>query len=151
MPKLNLTFDAGAPLDASKLQQLVTYLNELDAQTLKLGTDVATLSNKNVALRIISGTYNAGNITVSGKAHTQPITFENGRSLITDPSAILVTIETSTENADISYYLRSTSSQGFTVMINRIAGVSAAGKTVTTSTTFQNVKIHYLALAKLDI
>jgi len=150
MTKLNLTFDAGAPLDASKLQQLVTYLNELDSKTLQLTSEVGTLANKNVALRLISGTHEAGTINHSGSAIPVDVTFSNGKTLITEPSAILVTLQTSTANADMTYYLKSATQSGFTVMINRVAGVT---KTATTASTaqFQNVKIHYLALAKLDI
>lgn len=151
MPKLNLTFDAGAPLDASKLQQLVTYLNELDSQTLKLTSEVGNLANKNVALRLISGTHSAGTINHSGSAVPVEVTFSNGKTLITEPSAILVTIETSTTNADMTYYLKSTSQSGFTVMINRVSGVNSKSASTVSTTQFQNVKIHYLALAKLDI
>jgi len=151
MPKLNLTFDPGAPLDASKLQQLVTYLNELDSQTFKLTSEVGSLANKNVALRLISGTYTAGTLTLAGSAVPVEVTFENGRTLITEPSAVLTTLETSSATADVTCYLKSTNQRGFTIMVNRIAGATAKGSTTAGTTTIQNVKIHYLALAKLDI
>lgn len=150
MPKLDLTFDAGAPLDASKLMQLVSYINELDAKTLQLTSDVSSLSNKNVALRLISNTRDIGKVNFSGDAIEYPITFPDGKTLITAPSAILITLETTTKNADMVSYIKNPTQNGFSVMINRVAGV--AGKTTTAATTvFENVKIHYLALAKLDI
>lgn len=149
MSKLNLTFDQGAPIDAGKLMQLVEYLNEIDANTFKLSSDVGSLASKNVALRMISNTHSVGKVNFSGEAIEVEIPFPDGRTLTTDPSAILVTIETTTKNADMVHYIKNPTARGFTVMLNRVAGIS--GKTTTASTTvFENVKVHYLALAKLD-
>lgn len=150
MPKLDLTFDAGAPLDASKLMQLVEFLNELDSKALKLTSDVATLGNQNIALRMISNTYSIGKVTLSGTSKSYDVNFPDGKTLITAPSAVLITIETTTANSDIVSYISNPTQSGFKVWLNRVAGV--VGKTTTASSaTFDNVKVHYLALAKLDI
>lgn len=150
MSKLDLTFDPGAPLDATKLMQLVEYLNDLDVRSLKLTSDVSTLGSQNAALRMISNTYDVGKVTLAGTAKSYDVTFPEGRTLITAPSAILITIETSTANSDIVSYISNTSNNGFKVWLNRVAGV--VGKTTTASSaTFDNVKVHYLALAKLEI
>jgi hypothetical protein len=148
MSKLNLTFDQGAPIDAGKLMQLVEYLNEIDANTFKLSSDVGSLASQNAAVRMISGTHTVGKVSFSGSAVQQDISFA-GKTLTTDPSAILVTIETTTKDADMVHYIKSPTATGFSVMLNRVAGIS--GKTTTAATTvFENVKVHYLALAKLD-
>jgi|LauGreDrversion4_2_1035121.scaffolds.fasta_scaffold166679_4 hypothetical protein len=149
MSKLNLTFDQGAPIDAGKLMQLVEYLNEIDANTFKLSSDVGSLANQNAAVRMISGTHTVGKVSFSGSAIQQDITFAGNKTLTTDPSAILVTLETTTKDADMVHYIKSPTATGFSVMLNRVAGIS--GKTTTAATTvFENVKVHYLALAKLD-
>jgi hypothetical protein len=148
MSKLNLTFDQGAPIDAGKLMQLVEYLNEIDANTFKLSSDVGSLASQNAAVRMISGTHSVGKVSFSGSAVQHDVSFA-GKTLTTDPSAILVTIETTTKDADMVHYIKSPTATGFSVMLNRVAGIS--GKTTTAATTvFENVKIHYLALAKLD-
>lgn len=148
MTKLNLTFDPAAPLDATKLMSLVNAINELEAKTLQLNTDVAGLSNQNASRRMDAGIYPAGNINYSGKAIPFDITF-NG-PLITQPAAVTVTLETSTANADIVNYISNVTNTGFRVWINRVAGVSDKA-VIASNKTFSDVKIHYVAFAKLEI
>lgn len=151
MSKLNLTFDSGAPIDATKLMQLVDYVNELDSKTLQIGTTVSgiDLANQNSAKRMVSGTHTAGKVTLSGEAVAIDVPYSSPLTGV--PSAVLVTLETTTKNADMSYYLKggSVGQSSFTLMISRVAGVTSKG-TTTSSVTYDNVKIHYLALAKLD-
>lgn len=147
MSKLNLTFDQGAPIDAGKLMQLVEYINAVQANTFQLSADVGSLASKNSAVRMLSGIHTVGKVQFSGEAIDVEITFD--KTLTTAPSAILVTLETTTKNADMVHYIKSPTATGFRIMLNRVAGIS--GKTTTANTTvFENVKVHYLALAKLD-
>jgi hypothetical protein len=152
MSKLNLTFDPGAPLDATKLMQLVNAISELEANTFQLSTSVDALSNQTVAKRMISGSTAPQRITVGGSAVPIPVSF-SPQQLSTAPSAILVTLESSSSNVDLSYYIKGNSANqsGFTLMLSRVAGVSSDNKTTTSSATYENVKVHYLALAKLDV
>ncbi len=147
--KLNLTFDPGSPIDATKLMQLVNYINDLEATTLKLTSDVAGLNSQNASKRMDSGIYNCGNITFSGAALSFDVPF-NG-SLITAPSAVVVTLECSDNNADLVHYISNISNTGFRVWVNRVAGVNKDKATTVSQTVYSNVKAHYIAFAKLEI
>lgn len=152
MSKLNLTFDPGAPIDATKLMQLVNAITELENTSLTLGSSLSSLQNAaNATKRIIAGTTDKAKYTISGNAIPVEVKF-NG-TLSTAPAAVIVTLETSATNADLSYYIKSDSSStsGFTLMLSRVAGVNSSNKVVTTSATYDNVRIHYIAIAKLEI
>lgn len=146
--KLNLTFDPGAPIDATKLMQLVNYINELEATTLKLTSDVAGISNQNASKRMDSGIKELGNISFSGAAIPFEISF-NG-TLITAPSAVVATIECSNTDADIVHYISNVSATGFRLYLNRVAGIKDKSTTVSQAV-YSNVKVHYVAFAKLEV
>ena len=147
---LNLTFDEGAPLDATKLQQLVTYLNEVNTNALRV-PDVSGLTNKAIAQRMVAGKASLGNLTIANVPVAYDITFDY--PLTGDPASIQVTLETSTNDADLVYHIASGSSKstGFKLYISRVAGLTTKGAVAAGAKSFGAVAVHYFAIAKPSV
>ena len=144
---LNLTFDEGAPIDATKLQQLVTYLNEVNTNALRV-PDVSGLTNKAIAQRMVAGRVLLGNLTIANVPVPYDITSES--PLTADPASIQITLETSTNDADLVYHIASGSikSTGFKIYLSRVAGLTTKGAVAAGNKSFGAVAIHYFAIAK---
>ena len=144
MPQLDLTFDQGAPLDATKLQQLVTYLNEIDAKSLKL-PDITGAANQALSQRLVADVYTYGTVTYTGSPISIPISFK--APLVSAPASVTATIETTSSDVDLVYYIKDISNLGFTIVLNRVTGTSTNKTSTVSSSTYSNVKIHYFAIA----
>jgi hypothetical protein len=85
-----LQFNDGEPIDAKKLQDLVTFINEVNAKALKLpsGADIA---GDVVASVMTTGVSPATKIKFAGKAQEVSVTFD--RPLANDPYSVIVTLE----------------------------------------------------------
>ena len=144
---INLTFDPGAPLDATKLNQLVTYLNQINAETLTLPSQYSNLANTAIAQRMTAGVGSIGSLNIVDKEITKSVTFKN--PLTSTPAAIICTIETSYADADLIGYLKpGYSNTGFTFAFNRVAGTEKTS-VATSLRTFTGVKLHYFAIASV--
>lgn len=142
---INLTFDPGAPIDSTKLNQLVTYLNQINAETLTLPSQYSNLANTAISQRMASGIVSIGSLNITDKEITKAITFKN--PLTTTPAAIICTVETSYSDADLIGYLKpGYTNTGFTFAFNRVAGTEKASVS-TSARTFTGVKLHYFAIA----
>jgi len=91
----SLQFNEGEPIDATKLQKLVTFINEVNAKALKLpsGADIA---GDVVASVMTTGVSKSYTIAFSGKAQPLNITFD--KPLSNDPYSVIVTLECSSED-----------------------------------------------------
>jgi hypothetical protein len=144
----SLQFNEGEPIDATKLQKLVTFINEVNAKALKLpsGADIA---GDVVASVMTTGVSKSFPITFSGKAVPIDVSFD--KPLSNDPYSVIVTLQCGSEDMDLVHYIQSANRQGFKLMVNRVAGVNKAdGAAYTTSRSF-NVQVHYFAVAKPTI
>ncbi len=144
----SLQFNEGEPIDATKLQKLVTFINEVNAKALKLpsGADIA---GDVVASVMTTGVSKSYTIAFSGKAQPLNITFD--KPLSNDPYSVIVTLECSSEDMDLVHYVQSADRQGFKLMVNRVAGVNTAGGAAYTTSKSFTVKVHYFAVAKPTI
>jgi hypothetical protein len=144
----SLQFNEGEPIDATKLQKLVTFINEVNAKALKLpsGADIAGDVVASVMTTGVSKLYDIG---FSGKA--QKITVPFDKPLSNDPYSVIVTLESTSEDMDLVHYVQSADRQGFVLMVNRVAGVNVASGAAYTATRTFKVKVHYFAVAKPTI
>lgn len=146
-PAYDLQFDEGAPIDATKLQQLVTYLNEVNSKALKV-PDLNTLANQVVAQTMVAGRTDIINLPFQGQAKEIDITFQI--PLTSNPACIIVTPESSSVDLDLIHYIKdgSATNTGFTLRVNRVAGTNEAGK-IQAGAEARNIRFNYFALAKL--
>lgn len=143
---LNLTFDPGSPIDAGQLQKLVTYLNEVNANSLRL-PDFSGIANKAVSQRLVAGTVSVAVSFTSFVRTAKRINFDV--PLITDPASIIFNLE-GEDLADLICYIKSGSgtTNGFDLYFDRVAGIDKTGKPTTGSKNYGTVKVHYFAVAK---
>lgn len=143
---LNLTFDPGSPMDAGQLQKLVTYLNEVNANSLRL-PDFSGVANKAVAQRLVAGTATFSVSFSTFVRTSKRVNFDT--PLLTDPASIQFTLE-GEDLADLICYIKSNSgsTNGFDLYFDRVAGIDKTGKPTTGSKNYGTVKVHYFAVAK---
>ena len=141
----SLQFNEGEPVDATKLQKLVTFINEVNAKALKV-PDAAGVANDVVASVMTTGvSENIPIATTTGEA--QEISVKFNKPLSNTPYSVIVTLECASRDMDLVHYLKSYDRNGFTLMVNRVAGVEKDNKVYTGAKTF-NVKAHYFAVAQ---
>ena len=139
MADFNLTFDDNAPIDASKLRQLVSYLNEVNTKALQV-PDTAGLVNATLSAKMTSGTQSVSPGNVSLKTpNIKQISFSP--SLTSNPSSVQVTIEKNSNEGDFVYHIKNPDKNGFEIVFNAVQGASAATVSIGT------VKVHYFAMA----
>ena len=152
MGNLNLTFDPGAPLDATKLMQLVNAVTSLEANTLSLQSTTDSLSNANkvASARISAGVKDVGTVTYNGAAIPIDVTFNP--SISPEVGSVQITLEGPSNMDLIAYILAgSINTSGCKVMLNRVAGIAAKdNKVFASSSSYAGVKIHYTAIAKVS-
>jgi len=140
MADFNLTFDDNAPIDASKLRQLVSYLNEVNTKALQI-PDTAGLVNTALSAKMTSGTQSVTPGTVTLKTPSiKQITFSP--SLTSNPSSVQVTIEKNSSDGDFVYHIKNPDKNGFEIVFNAVQGQSS-----TASASIGTVKVHYFAMA----
>ncbi len=140
MADFNLTFDDNAPIDASKLRQLVSYLNEVNTKALQL-PDTAGLVNSTLSARMTSGTQTV----TPGKVSLKNPVFKSIQfkpSLTSNPSSVQVTIEKNSDEGDFVYHIKNVDKNGFEIVFNSVQGQSS-----TAGTNIGSVKVHYFAMA----
>ena len=140
MADFNLTFDDNAPIDASKLRQLVSYLNEVNTKALQV-PDTAGLVNATLSAKMTSGTQQVtvGSISLS-KPSTKTISFRP--SLTSNPSSVQVTVEKNSEDGDFVHHIKNIDKNGFEIVFNSVQGQSS-----TAGTNVGTIKVHYFAMA----
>lgn len=146
---LNLTFDPGAPLDAGQLQKLVTYLNEVNANSLRL-PDFSGVANKAIAQRLVAGKKTVTvNFTSFVKAEKR-IAFDI--PLVADPASVLFNLEGG-DLADLICYIKpnSTDTSGFTLYFDRVAGIDKTGKPTAGIKNYGTITVHYFAVANSSV
>jgi hypothetical protein len=139
MADFNLTFDDNAPIDASKLRQLVSYLNEVNTKALQV-PDTAGLVNTALSAKMTSGTFS---VTVGSVTLAKPV-FKSvpfSPTLTSNPSSVQVTIEKSSDEGDFVYHIKNPSKNGFEIVFNAVQGAKA------TTVSIGTVKVHYFAMA----
>ena len=144
----SLAFNEGEPIDATKLQKLVTFLNEVNAAALKMpsGTDIAQ--------DVVSAVMTMGvspNNEIKFSADAVPVSVKFDPPLNNKPRSVIVTLECPSDDMDLLCYLKNYDKNGCTVMINRVSGAESAGKAGVAKDRVYNVKIHYFATAQKTI
>jgi len=140
MADFNLTFDDNAPIDASKLRQLVSYLNEVNTKALQV-PDTAGLVNATLSAKMTSGTQSVTVGTISLKTPSvKQISFSP--SLTSNPSSVQVTIEKNSSDGDFVHHIKNPDKNGFEIVFNAVQGQSS-----TAGTNVGTVKVHYFAMA----
>lgn len=137
-------FNDGEPIDAKKLQDLVTFVNQVNATAMKVPSGSA-IARDVVNEVMVAGT--TGNIEVefTGKAKSFPVTFKP--ALKNDPLCVIATLQCPSADMDLVHYIQNPTLNGFNIMINRVAGLDE-GNTVYTKSRIYNVIVHYFAIAK---
>ena len=140
MADFNLTFDDNAPIDASKLRQLVSYLNEVNTKALQV-PDTAGLVNSTLSAKMTSGTQKVtpGNVSLK-KPVFKTISFSP--SLTSNPSSVQVTVEKPSDDGDFVYHIKNIDKNGFEIVFNSVQGQSS-----TAGTNIGTVTVHYFAMA----
>lgn len=146
--KYTLEFNQGEPIDATKFQDLVTFLNEVNAAALKIptGTDIA---QDVVSAVMTMGVTETKNVKFAKDAVPVQVKFQP--SLSNTPRSVMITLECASGDMDLVHYVKGYDKDGCTVMINRVAGVETAGGTAYTKDREFNIKIHYFAIAQKTI
>jgi len=140
MADFNLTFDDNAPIDASKLRQLVSYLNEVNTKALQV-PDTEGLVNSTLSAKMTSGTQKVTPGTVSLKKPVfKSIAFKP--SLTSNPSSVQVTVEKNSDDGDFVYHIKNVDKNGFEIVFNAVQGQSS-----TAGTNIGTVTVHYFAMA----
>jgi hypothetical protein len=140
MADFNLTFDDNAPIDASKLRQLVSYLNEVNTKALQV-PDTAGLVNATLSAKMTSGTQKVtpGNVSLK-----KPVfkTIQFSPSLKSNPSSVQVTVEKNSDDGDFVHHIKNVDKNGFEIVFNSVQGQSS-----TAGTNIGTVTVHYFAMA----
>lgn len=144
MSPLNLAFDDGAPIDAGKLQQLVTFINEVNTNALMM-PDITDISKKVVASTMSVGQSDLKSIEFSGQATAIDITFSP--PLVSLPLCVIVTLESTSKDLDLVHYVDKITTAGCTVWVNRVAGTNEVG-VIQSGAATRSVRVHYLAIAR---
>jgi hypothetical protein len=142
-PNFSGTFQEGAPISASQLQSLVTYVNQLNASTISLPTQFGSLAATAISQKMTSGTHNVGTIDLSKTYKEIAVTFDP--PLTADPSSVQITLETTSTDSEIIHFIKGGTAKagGVTVVLTRSIG--ALGKAISSPA---SVKLHYFAMAK---
>jgi hypothetical protein len=140
MADFNLTFDDNAPIDATKLRQLVSYLNEVNTRALQI-PDTQGLVNSTLSAKMTSGTQN---VTPGDVALKKPVfkSVQFSPALTSNPSSVQVTIEKNSDEGDFVYHIKNVDKNGFEIVFNAVQGQSS-----TAGTKIGTVKVHYFAMA----
>jgi hypothetical protein len=140
MADFNLTFDDNAPIDASKLRQLVSYLNEVNTKALQV-PDTVGLVNSTLSSKMTSGTQSVTpGVVKLNTPSVKQITFSP--SLTSNPSSVHVTIEKNSSDGDFVTHIKNPDKNGFEIVFNSVQGQSS-----TAGTNIGTVKVHYFAMA----
>jgi hypothetical protein len=140
MADFNLTFDDNAPIDASKLRQLVSYLNEVNTKALQV-PDTAGLVNATLSAKMTSGTQK---VTPGNVALKKPVfkSVQFSPTLTSNPSSVQVTVEKNSDEGDFVYHIKNVDKNGFEIVFNAVQGQSS-----TAGTNIGTVTVHYFAMA----
>jgi|LauGreDrversion2_6_1035139.scaffolds.fasta_scaffold176608_1 hypothetical protein len=140
MADFNLTFDDNAPIDASKLRQLVAYLNEVNTKALQI-PDTVGLVNTTLSSKMTSGkkSVTPGAISLKNPVYKQILFVP---PLTSNPSSVQVTVEKNSLEGDFVYHIRNPDKSGFEIVFNAVQGQSS-----TTGTNVGTVTVHYFAMA----
>ena len=140
MADFNLTFDDNAPIDATKLRQLVSYLNEVNTRALQI-PDTQGLVNSTLSAKMTSGTES---VTPGDVALKKPVfkSVKFAPELTSNPSSVQVTIEKNSDEGDFVYHIKNVDKSGFEIVFNAVQGQSS-----TAGTKIGTVKVHYFAMA----
>ena len=140
MADFNLTFDDNAPIDASKLRQLVSYLNEVNTKALQV-PDTAGLVNATLSAKMTSGTQK---VTPGNVALKKPVfkSIQFSPTLTSNPSSVQVTVEKNSDEGDFVYHIKNVDKNGFEIVFNAVQGQSS-----TAGTNIGTVTVHYFAMA----
>lgn len=140
MADFNLTFDDNAPIDASKLRQLVSYLNEVKSKAMQI-PDTAGLVNSAISAKMTAGTQSVtvGSISLKTPSVKQIIF---SPSLTSNPSSVQITIEKNSSDGDFVYHIKNPDKNGCEIVFNAVQGQSS-----TSGTNVGTVKVHYFAMA----
>jgi hypothetical protein len=140
MADFNLTFDDNAPIDATKLRQLVSYLNEVNTRALQI-PDTQGLVNSTLSAKMTSGTQN---VTPGDVALKKPVfkSVQFSPALTSNPSSVQVTVEKNSDEGDFVYHIKNVDKNGFEIVFNAVQGQSS-----TAGTKIGTVKVHYFAMA----
>jgi hypothetical protein len=140
MADFNLTFDDNAPIDATKLRQLVSYLNEVNTKALQI-PDTQGLVNATLSAKMTSGTQK---VTPGAVALKKPVfkSVQFSPSLTSNPSSVQVTVEKNSDEGDFVYHIKNVDKNGFEIVFNAVQGQSS-----TAGTNIGTVTVHYFAMA----
>jgi hypothetical protein len=140
MADFNLTFDDNAPIDASKLRQLVSYLNEVNTKALQV-PDTAGLVNATLSAKMTSGTQK---VTPGNVALKKPVfkSIQFSPTLTSNPSSVQVTVEKNSDEGDFVHHIKNVDKNGFEIVFNAVQGQSS-----TAGTNIGTVTVHYFAMA----
>jgi len=140
MADFNLTFDDNAPIDASKLRQLVSYLNEVNTKALQV-PDTAGLVNATLSAKMTAGTQK---VTPGNVALKKPVfkSIQFSPTLTSNPSSVQVTVEKNSDEGDFVYHIKNVDKNGFEIVFNAVQGQSS-----TAGTNIGTVTVHYFAMA----
>jgi len=139
----NITFQEGAPISASQLQDLVTYVNEINSNAAQFAGTFGTLADKAISRKMVAGTWPVGTVDVSKAGHPVRINFTP--PLTAEPATVQITLETASTDSELIHFIQSgtASATGVTVWITRAA--NGVGSAVVKPT---SVTLHYFAVAK---
>jgi hypothetical protein len=140
MADFNLTFDDNAPIDATKLRQLVSYLNEVNTKALQI-PDTQGLVNSTLSAKMTSGTFKV----TPGQVYLKKPVFKSvpfKPSLSSNPSSVQVTVEKNSDEGDFVYHIKNVDKDGFEIVFNAVQGQSS-----TAGTNIGTVTVHYFAMA----
>jgi hypothetical protein len=136
----NLTFDDNAPIDATQLRGLVSYLNEVNTKALQI-PDTQGLINTTIASKMTAGKQvcNVGTLALK---QTKQVSIVFSPPLSSDPSTVQITIESAGKDGDFTYYIQSPNKNGCQVIFNPVQSQSSTAASVVGTVT-----VHYFAMA----
>jgi len=136
----NLTFDDNAPIDATQLRALVSYLNEVNTRALQV-PDTAGLINATLSAKMTAGkqVFNIGTLQLK---QTKQVGVVFNPSLTSDPSSVQITIESAGKDGDFTYYIQNPNKNGCQIIFNPVQSQSSTAASV-----IGNITVHYFAMA----
>lgn len=140
-----LTFNPGDPIDATKLEQLLKFINEVNSKAIKIpsGTDIA---GDVVNAIMTMGSHSLRDINNEG-GRAKPYTVPFARRLAEVPMGVIVTLESASDMLDLTYSIKDITRDGFVIMLNPIVGLTKDYTTYLKEQRWTEIKVHYFAIA----
>lgn len=145
----NLTFGEGEPIDAGKLNDLVKFLNEVNAKAVKVpsGSDIAG----DVVATVMTMGVTPSVKTTFNNADAVPFRVDFKPPLSNTPFGVMITLQSSNRDVNLVHYIKDYDRTGANIYVNRIAGFETVGGTADTRSKEWEISAHYFAIAKPTI